>query len=38
MSIKEIIRKYNFRFNEFEPYVPLSIDKIKKKKKFQFII
>ncbi len=32
MSIKEIIRKYNFRFNEFEPYVPLSIDKIKKKK------
>ena len=32
MSIKEIIRTYNFRFNEFEPYVPLSIDKIKKKK------
>lgn len=32
ISIKEIMRKYNFRFNEFEPYVPLSIDKIKKKK------
>ncbi len=32
MSIKEIIKKYNFRLNEFEPYVPLPIDEIKKKK------
>jgi N-acetyl sugar amidotransferase len=32
MSIKEIINKYNFSISDFEPYMPLNFNIIKKKK------
>ncbi len=32
VPLKEIINKYNFKLNDFEPYLPLDLSEIKKKK------
>ena len=38
VSIKEIIKKYKFKLNEFEPYIPLENKEINKKKlEFHFL-
>ncbi len=32
VPLREIINKYNFKLNDFEPYLPLDLSEIKKKK------